>query len=292
MARKQTKDLEVQVQPDQKVKKADEPPMMNPVFERRNPPSKVPQKPIHIPKADRLVIDLRDDSSDSSDDEEDMVESSIVALLKTARQTVDEKNSSIPHALSHLPRNQQEEYQRLKQEILRRENLKQGASKVPTPIPAQLDNLPKGDSVHQPQESGSISSVLEKTSLASLQIGPLLLMDREQAISSPQPPVQLIKQSAVIPSPTVSPGSNAKENVQNENVKNSNKLEEALTAKPQATVSTPRVPDGVKTRSPMKASESSSPKLMALKQQLLHKKYEVVEQILVHLMTVHFILQA
>jgi hypothetical protein len=86
------------------------------------PPLKNPL--LAIPKADRLVIDLRNDSDSSSDEGETAVEDSITALLKSARQTVEKKADiaqSIPQALSHLPRHQQEEYQRLKQEILRRE---------------------------------------------------------------------------------------------------------------------------------------------------------------------------
>ena len=75
-----------------------------------------------IPK---LVINLRDDSSsDSSDhDDGDPIDSSIASLLKSARRTVENKDVvASKAALSHLPHNQQEEYHRLKQEIIRRES--------------------------------------------------------------------------------------------------------------------------------------------------------------------------
>ncbi|KAK4036974.1 hypothetical protein OUZ56_029019 [Daphnia magna] len=285
VARKQTKDLEVQMQPEQKDKKVDEPLMLNPVIERRNLPTKVPLKPIHIPKADRLVIDLRNDSSDSSDEEEYNVESSIAALLRTARQTVEERNAAIPHALSHLPRNQQEEYQRLKQEILRRENqlLKQGASKVPTLVLPQLDNIPKGDlsaSVQQPatQESRVVSrtTTYEKPILVSSKIDLVHSAGKDRSAASPKPSVELTtsrRQAPIIPPPTVPFGANAKENELN--VENNKKLGETLAAKSHATVSTPRASDGPKIKSPLKSNESSSPKLIALKQQLLHKKRDL-----------------
>ncbi|XP_057376813.1 nucleolar and coiled-body phosphoprotein 1-like isoform X2 [Daphnia carinata] len=284
VARKQTKDLEVQMQPEQKDKRVDEPPLLNPVIERRNPPTKAPLKPIHIPKADRLVIDLRNDSSDSSDDEEYNMENSISALLKTVRKTVEEKNAAIPHALSHLPRNQQEEYQRLKQEIRRRENelLKQGAPKVPTCVPPQLDNISKGDSSvsiqhSAPQESrvGSTATGSEKPILVPSKTDPAQSAGKDLSISSPKPCTKLTtsrRQSPTIPPPTIPFGTNAKENERS--VENNKKLGETLAAKPHAT-STPRASDGPKTKSPLKSNESSSPKLIALKQQLLHKKRDL-----------------
>lgn len=151
VARKQTKELELELPPElaskTDVSVAAHPPMAN-VFDKRmnNNNNKHVAKPmLVIPKADRLVIDLRDDSSDSDDEEEeeekerDRVEVSIANLLKTARQTVEEKVAVLPHALSHLPRNQQEEYQRLKQEILRREKF-QSMNKQPAANPVKSND--------------------------------------------------------------------------------------------------------------------------------------------------------
>lgn len=119
-----------------------------PVAEETKPVEIKIQKPvpkviplmIPIPKAERLIIDLRPDSSDSSseDEEENAVECSIDSLLKTARKTVEQKGAALPEAMARLPKHRQEEYQRLRQEILRRENNRflQHSSKA-SPSPQQ-----------------------------------------------------------------------------------------------------------------------------------------------------------
>lgn len=109
-----------------------------------------------IPKADRLVINLQEDSSDSSDAEEDSVVNSITALLKSARQTVEKTEqrdaASTVQDVSALPRNKQEEYQRLKQELIRRQNIRlqqqQNSSSIRTAMltQSQTDNIPKTQS--------------------------------------------------------------------------------------------------------------------------------------------------
>ena len=272
MARKQTKELEVQIQPEPKDVKIDE--VVQPVVERRTQAAKSAPKSIHIPKADRLVIDLRNDSSDSSD-EDDRVEVSITALLKTARQTVEEKVSVIPHALSHLPRNQQEEYQRLKQEIVRRENrlMKQGTSKSSTLVQSQSDNLPKNDSppgtcIEQLQEPRADSAASDKTCNVA-QVSLVSTADQPVAPPSLDSSVPR-KPSPVIPPLPVLPGNNAKENKQG--ASGTLKKSEATARQPIA--STPRLADGSKgsSRSPVKTSDPNSPKLSALKQQLLLKR--------------------
>lgn len=269
----------MQMQPEPKDVKAGE--VAPPVFERRNQTTKTVSKPIHIPKAERLVIDLRNDSSDSSDDEDDRVEVSITALLKTARQTVEEKISVIPNALSHLPRNQQEEYQRLKQEILRRENrlMKQGATKTSTLVQSQSDNLPKSDDPSENcidklvvPESSLVSSISDKSNtIVPTQID-LIPSSASCLPSKPSFDSDISqKSSPIIPSQPVCPENNAKEN-QAAHEQNRTSKEDAV-QKLQSTPLTPRLADGLKTtRSPSKASDSVSPKLSALKQQLLHKK--------------------
>ena len=109
---------------------------------------------IPIPKADRLVIDLRNDSTDDSSDE-DVVGDSITALLKSARQTVEMKDAeNVPRALSHLPLHQQEEYQRLKQEIVRRQNRLVNQT-APSPNNQtnlnQLAAISNAERIHSPQ---------------------------------------------------------------------------------------------------------------------------------------------
>lgn len=267
----------MQIQPEPKDVKAGE--VVPPVFERRNQATKTVSKPIHIPKAERLVIDLRNDSSDSSDDEDDRVEVSITALLKTARQTVEEKVSVIPNALSHLPRNQQEEYQRLKQEILRRENrlMKQGTTKMSTLIQSQSDNLPKSDDPPENcidklvlSEPPLVSSIADKFNIVvPTQIDSVPSPDLCVASKSSLDPDMSQKSSPVIPPQPVCHESNAKEN-QATNEQDRTSKEDAV-PKLQSTSLNPHVPDGLKTtRSPNKATDS--PKLSALKQQLLHKK--------------------
>jgi hypothetical protein len=282
------------MQPEEKDFKSDEPSTMNPVFERRNQATKIPPKPIHIPKADRLVIDLRNDSSDSSD-EDDGVESSITALLKSARQTVEEKSSVIPHALSHLPRNQQEEYQRLKQEIVRRENrlMKQGASKVSALIQSQSDNLPKIDSTSGAsiqlllQDPVVITTLSEKSAIVPPQVDSIPSADQEMSIRSPKHTPDSIVPSAIFLSHSAPPGNHAKENGKGESATiNSGKLDGAAITRPQSTTSTPRPSDGLK-KSPMKPNELNSPKLIALKQQLIHKKYLTVIVFLLHTKNCH-----
>lgn len=300
VARKQTKELEVQMQPQEKGVKAEEPVMLNLVFERRNQATKIPSKCVQIPKADRLVIDLRNDSSDSSD-EDDGVQSSITALLKSARQTVEEKSSIVPHALSHLPRNQQEEYQRLKQEIVRRENqkIKQGASKVSPLIQSQSNGLSKMDSasgacIQLPlQQPIVISTHSEKSINVPSQVDSVPSTDQDMFNCSPINTLELTIPSPIILPHSASPGSHTKENEKSESIAvNSVKSDGASVTIPQPTTST-RPLDGLKIRSPMKPNESNSPKLIALKQQLLHKKYLAMTVFFVHTYNFyHFILQA
>lgn len=289
VARKQTKELEVQMQPEEKDAKAEEPAVPNLAFERRNQATKIPTKSVHIPKADRLVIDLRNDSSDSSD-EDDGVQSSITALLKSARQTVEEKSSIVPHALSHLPRNQQEEYQRLKQEIVRRENrlMKQGASKVSPAIQSQSDGLSKFDSTSGAstqlllQQPVLISTHSEKSvNTVPPQVDLVPSTDQEMLICSPINTLDSTTPSPIVLPHSASPGSHAKESEKSESIAiNSGKSDGASVTRPQPTTST-RPLDSLKKTSPMKSNESNSPKLIALKQQLLHKKYLAVTVFLV-----------
>ncbi|XP_046444069.1 nucleolar protein dao-5-like isoform X3 [Daphnia pulex] len=280
VARKQTKELEVQMQPEEKDTKAEEPAVPNLAFERRNQATKIPSKSVHIPKADRLVIDLRNDSSDSSD-EDDGVQSSITALLKSARQTVEEKSSIVPNALSHLPRNQQEEYQRLKQEIVRREKMKQGASKVSPLIQSQSDGLSKMDSTSGAstqlllQQPVVISTHSEKSvNTVPPQVDFVPSMDQEMLICSPINTLDSTTPSPIILPHSASPGSIVKESEKNESIAiTSGKSDGASVTRPTTTSTRPL--DSLKKASPMKSNESNSPKLIALKQQLLHKKRDL-----------------
>lgn len=279
VARKQTKELEVQMQPEEKDTKAEEPAVPNLAFERRNQATKIPSKSVHIPKADRLVIDLRNDSSDSSD-EDDGVQSSITALLKSARQTVEEKSSIVPNALSHLPRNQQEEYQRLKQEIVRREKMKQGASKASPLIQSQSDGLSKMDSTSGAstqlllQQPVVISTHSEKfVNTVPPQVDFVPSTDQEMLICSPINTLDSTTPPPIILPHSASSGSIVKESEKSESIAIiSGKSDGASVTRPPPTTST-RPLDSLKKASPMKSNESNSPKLIALKQQLLHKKY-------------------
>ena len=130
VARKQTKELDMRVQPEVKTQG---PEPAKPVV-----PKKVSNPASLLFPVTKLVIDLRDDSSSDSDHDgeeswiRDSIGPSIDSLLKSARQTVENKDVVMSKALSQfLPHNQQEEYNRLKQEIVRRENhlLKNGVNK-------------------------------------------------------------------------------------------------------------------------------------------------------------------
>lgn len=162
VARKKTKELEMQTSAGKEVEEAQVAPKEIPAVtvKTTQAPLKKSPTPVHIPIAERLIIDLRNDSSDSEDDG---FEDSITAFLKSARQTVESKDVSkeksvIPQVLSHLPRNQQEEYQRLKEEIFRRENqrVKQGSKQVPSPL-AETNNDPSEKS-----ENSSVPPLPEK----------------------------------------------------------------------------------------------------------------------------------
>lgn len=117
-----------------------------------------PAKPVALKKTSnpasllfpipKLVIDLRDDSSDDGEESwiRDPIGSSIDSLLKSARQTVENKDTVMSKALSQfLPHNQQEEYNRLKQEIVRREShlLKNGVNKKTTDETCQSSDSSK-----------------------------------------------------------------------------------------------------------------------------------------------------
>lgn len=280
VAKKQTKELEGEIESEQNKLKFDQP--LQPAFEKRNLAQKNIPKSIQIPKADRLVIDLRNDSSDSSDSEDDSVRISIANLLKTARQTVEEKVSVIPHAMSHLPRNQQEEYQRLKQEILRRESqlAKQGIPKV-TLIQSQTDNLPKSDLPAETGiDDGLVSSIIVDSAISKkLHLNPVL-PDNQVVMdcSAHQKPIANLSNeklsSASLPDSSLSQN-NSKENEGAENTASiAEKPLKTSVSKLNPSVATSRPADGLKSsRSPSKASDSNSSKLVALKQQLLHKKY-------------------
>jgi len=130
----------------------------------------------------KLVIDLRDDSSSDSDHDgeeswmRDSIGPSIDSLLKSARQTVENKDVVMSKALSQfLPHNQQEEYNRLKQEIVRRENhlLKNGVNKK-TPDATKPDDcsnniLSNANVAFQSSDSSKIpvskSPILDSASL-------------------------------------------------------------------------------------------------------------------------------
>jgi hypothetical protein len=207
------------------------------------------------------------------------VQSSITALLKSARQTVEEKSSIVPNALSHLPRNQQEEYQRLKQEIVRREKMKQGASKVSPLIQSQSDGLSKMDSTSGAstqlllQQPVVISTHSEKSvNTVPPQVDFVPSMDQEMLICSPINTLDSTTPSPIILPHSASPGSIVKESEKNESIAiTSGKSDGASVTRPTTTSTRPL--DSLKKASPMKSNESNSPKLIALKQQLLHKKY-------------------
>ena len=167
---------------------------------------KIPSQLPVIPKADRLVINLQEDSSDSSgSEEEDNVVNSITALLRSARQTVEKTEkkeaASTLQDMSVLPRNKQEEYQRLKQELIRRQNIRLQQQEQQTPSPSgrnamltqsQSDNIPKCQSPcpanstsPQPQSSVSSLSSLASTSAAPVanSAGPLKKKLNTQSVS-------------------------------------------------------------------------------------------------------------
>lgn len=136
---------------------------------------------VQIPKTDRLVIDLRDDSSDSSDEDE-VVEDAISAFIRSARQSVDQKTNPASNAVSALPLHEQEEYLRLKGEIERRENKALAASassaaaaataqklraKSPTDATTGSPNAPvvqkSPEELPAPVSMNSATTIVEKT---------------------------------------------------------------------------------------------------------------------------------
>lgn len=247
-------------------------------FEPRIQRTKPVSKPLHIPKADRLVIDLRDDSSDSSDEEQDRVEISIAAFLKTARQSVEEKNSTIPNALSHLPRNQQEEYQRLKQEIFRRENklMMQGGSKS-SPSQSQSENLAASHPI--PRTCIEQNATQESTLVSIGNIDNLTVEAVSVPISSSvKPTVQKESSPAVSPQPSAPTENCSKENqlekkLNQSVVSSSSKLSKTPIKKALTSPLTRNLDgDSKLNRLVIKANDSSLHKTSALKQQLLLKK--------------------
>lgn len=181
-------------------------------------PSKKSPTPIQIPIAERLIIDLRNDSSESEDDE---FEDSITALLKSARQTVESKDVSkeksvIPQVLSHLPRNQQEEYQRLKEEIFRRESqrVNRGSKQVPSPLPEANNDLPvksENSSVLPLLETPVVNSeqmalsLTSNVSAESVKGGELTEKPKPSTAVSNKLPVSSLKDSTKLTETTSSP---------------------------------------------------------------------------------------
>ena len=201
-------------------------------------PTKKSSTPIQIPIAERLIIDLRNDSSDSSDDDDNGFEDSVTALLKSARQTVESKDlttsQAIPQVLSHLPRNQQEEYQRLKEEIFRRENQRvKGSKPVPSPL-MEANNDPVANTP----------------------------VDNAPVALAPSPKDKVAEKSVEQQSVNVKSDENVVPDL------NSNEKAKAISTTPNQLGASNSLKDAG-----AKAAESStSPRLHPLKQQLLRKK--------------------
>jgi len=301
VALKQTKELEMKtqtevqqpepvvvIQPTQVplVKTSPLPPPLPPI-KPTAPTLTRKQVPLVIPKADRLVINLQEDSSsDEEYGDEDNVVNSITALLKSARQTVEQKDAAstqgapsaaVAQDMSLLPQNKQEEYQRLKMELVRRENMRL-QQQQPTTSPtssrnlmltqSQSDNIPKKSSDHQTVDNPSIIVPPSSEMPSSLPAAPVRANTNPVAISVDSYQGSSVVLKTVVP--ISSPENGAKEN---RLAKNSSVIQKSSSV---SSVSNLPTQSSAPVKSPqVKPAESAASvaKMAVIKEQLAKKKY-------------------
>lgn len=246
------------------------------------------QVPLVIPKADRLVINLQEDSSSEEDDgDEDNVVNSITALLKSARQTVEQKDAASTQAapsaalaqdMSLLPQNKQEEYQRLKMELVRREKMRLQHQPSTSPTgsrnlmltQSQSDNIPKKSSGHQTIDSPSTIVPSSSAMPPSLPAAPVRTNTNPVAISADSHQGSSVDNKSVVP--MSSPENNAKENRLS---KNSSVIQKGSSG---SSVSNIPTLNSIPVKPPQVASKpaesaASAAKMAVIKEQLAKKKY-------------------
>lgn len=292
VAQKQAKELEMRAQSEKAISKAAD---IEPIPQSLTPAAPTPHfvaanknvlvksssqqlSSLSIPIADRLVINLGQDSSSDEDDVDESVADSITALLKSARQSVEQKDAAKAAALvqdmSVLPPNKQEEYQRLKMELERLQNCRlerrrqqQAPTSSSRPVmltQSQTENLP---AVPRPPSKEPL---------------PVATKPRATTVVAhvPSPPTTSLSSNSAAPAlqSSSSPASSSPASSSKENRLSEQTVQPTTSAAPA--VNSPIVVNAAKktlsSTSPARPAEPPSPsvaKSAAIKDHLLRKKY-------------------